>query len=573
MLERLSTNANAYINAYINVKVNGRVIKGAAKNAFLAWIVIYLFLFMTLLGYRFSTRQYYLHHSAKVAVDHAETVRIAREAVAAAEASYTTKLEEKKIKAAETPPLIEIIKPPPVIKTVIHRVQKENPLQGLHEPAIQLVRELSTIRSSLSERIKIIEDGLLQIQQLKDHPVWRYDVSSSASSSSSSSSSKEPQQSQSDPIQSLADSWKRLMVIPSVGVVSEDDLHDTFGTVKNHISHILIHPPDDWTSLHEIFTNEEIAVLKKDRRELICPIMAAVQTDKDNYNSTATTNEPLVVAAHDGMVANAAAAAAVTIHDMEEHIVQLESLLSRRVVGAGIDALMPSTMLHVEDILHSKIQVLVRNIHQHVESLEQQLGFRKQQQQNAVSSSSSSSSDGSTSSSSCFDPKFVTALVHAGLLAMAAHADVRDALQKTTVQWVPTLSDDTLILDADLPSVSSSTSTSSSTNARRGQGANTKQSIAVINVRSILDSPLLTQTVGWLDQLVELLGGYNDEVDRYLDSLTVGPGGRDVSVGEVVVESLLQYAGMVGDIDLSDVVFKFAEKLPRTSRQKILNKL
>lgn len=520
------------------LSTNAKVIRGAAKNAVLAWVVIYLVMFLALLGYRFSTRQYYLDHSVRVRAEHADALRVAEEAVAAAQEAYTIRLEEKKLIAKTKPKVVQTIKPPPIIKQVIQKVHKDNnPLKGYQEPLTRLKEELSSAHNSLLTKINVIDQGLSLLQELRENPVWSQDLSSSSSSKSHQSHSNDMKS-----VASLTDAWKRLMLVPSVGSIPDDNLDGMFSTVIDQISDILKEPPEDWTVIHQIFTNEETALVEKLPRDLICPTSVGEVDDDDPKK---------------GVPAAEAHANAATIHDMDELILHLESSLSRRVAGAGVSALMPSTMTQVEEFLRKEIQELSVNISRHVETLEKQLVDRTQ----SVSSSELAAS------SSCFDVNFVTALVEAGLLAMAAQDDVREALRKTTLKWVPDMAEDNFILDADLPLASSSDA--------RVKGSYAMKSRAVINLRSILDSPLLAESVGWLDQLVELFGGYSDEVDRYLDSLTVGRGGggRDVSVGEVAVESLLQYAGMVGDIDLRDVARKLAEKLPQASRQKILDKL
>ena len=61
-----------------------------------------------------------------------------------------------------------------------------------------------------------------------------------------------------------------------------------------------------------------------------------------------------------------------------------------------------------------------------------------------------------------------------------------------------------------------------------------------VNVWWLLDKPLLTKTTDWIDQLVELVGGYNDTVDQFLNSFA----GRE-SVRGILVRRLLEASGWV----------------------------
>jgi hypothetical protein len=131
------------------------------------------------------------------------------------------------------------------------------------------------------------------------------------------------------------------------------------------------------------------------------------------------------------------------------------------------------------------------------------------------------------------------------------NSDVRDALRTTALELDPQLKEDDLILDADLPVPKPQT------------GDNT----TVINLRSVIDSPLAMKSVEWIDRLVDLIGGYNDKLDQYLDSLLSH---ESASVGEFIVERLLHKAGLV-DIDIKQYGDKL--KVPPSVQQKIVETL
>jgi hypothetical protein len=113
-------------------------------------------------------------------------------------------------------------------------------------------------------------------------------------------------------------------------------------------------------------------------------------------------------------------------------------------------------------------------------------------------------------------------MVEEGLLALHRHADLRTVLQQKVLELDPS-SADSIILDADFPMMQP-----------------TIPDRDTINLRRLLDTPLLTKTADWIDQLVEICGGYNDTLDQLLDSLA----GRE-SVGETLVRRLLKELGRV----------------------------
>ena len=144
-------------------------------------------------------------------------------------------------------------------------------------------------------------------------------------------------------------------------------------------------------------------------------------------------------------------------------------------------------------------------------------------------------------------------MVDAGLKALVLNSDVRDALRTTALELDPQLKEDDLILDADLP-------------VPKPQIMN-DDNMTVINLRSVIDSPLAMKSIEWIDQLVDLIGGYNDKLDQYLDSLLSH---ESASVGEFIVERILHKAGLI-NVDIKHYGDKL--KVPPVVQQKIVEKL
>lgn len=467
---------------------NAVVIKAAARNAVLAWAAIYLATFIALLGYRSSTRRYYLAQSEE----------------------WRTRARPEKSK------VVQNVLPAPTVRQTL---AAGHPLEPYLTPATGLMEELSSARGSVLERLKDMEDIAGRLLAFEDGPGWSYDFSAAAPPAEA-----EPSPAEGESFSRLTDSWTRLMSVPSLGELPDHDLRSAFGEASEDVRDVLRDPPNDWTLLHELFSGGGSPHVAKEPRELVCP------------------GGPV---GDDGRAPGPDGAASV--RDLEERHARLERWLAGRAGDAGVSALMPDSRADVEEALTRAIQDLLADVSHAAETLDG--GGRPPGQR--------------PDPTACFDPAFVTAVVEAGLLAISARADVREALLKATLELDPTTPEESLILDADLPFSSPSWSGPGGVTSADGAGA-------VVNLRSVLDSPLLTKSARWVDQLVELLGGYSDEVDRYLDSLTDG---GDGTVGEVAIESLLAQVGRVGDVDIRKVARTIAEKLPPAVRQKVLERL
>jgi len=226
-------------------------------------------------------------------------------------------------------------------------------------------------------------------------------------------------------------------------------------------------------------------------------------------------------------------------NDLHHYLEKFEEKFSNRAQGRGINALLPESIEQLEDIMESKMKIISEDIINVADDLEGKLD----QITTGVKGSTSSSS---SVDSSCVDKEFVHTLVEAGLQALLTHGDVREALRKTTLQLDPKTLEDELILDADLPLIDESHIKSYGNDAMKS-----------INIRSKIDTPLLMKSVDWIDHFIDAIGGYNDGLDQYLDSLTDYRGSN--SVGELVVENILEQATLVGDVNVQEYLQKLRE--------------
>lgn len=130
------------------------------------------------------------------------------------------------------------------------------------------------------------------------------------------------------------------------------------------------------------------------------------------------------------------------------------------------------------------------------------------------------------------DVDAITDLITAGLDALARHQDLRGELLKA-LQKLDAASAENLILDADfrmdpdLPMLPIPTDG--------------------VTVQRILDSPMLPHLAKGMDRLLDIIGGYNDSLDKYLDHLQesfVDTHNPDASsLGKAFVSSLLVKSG------------------------------
>jgi rubrerythrin len=365
--------------------------------------------------------------------------------------------------------------------------------QKYQAPLQTLTEEVTTAQNVIQSKLNALEKYKETLETMQQSTVWQ---------------DLPPIQRDDNDLDNVSlDHWKTLMTTSKLqDVTSDEEVASLFENSIRELNAIVSSPERvDWDQVNQML--EQVIALERHHRDFTCAEQTGSSIPKD----------------------------AAREQDLQEVLQKFDKLFSKRMGGAGVQALLPETRKEVEDITLSKVENMLQDIATAIQALEEQI-----QHTNNGIESAATTNDAAASSACDINLEMVTALVDAGLKAMAVHGDVREALHKTVRQYDSTAE---LILDADLPPVVAKETMPAST---------------VINVRDVIDSPLLIKSMDWIDDLVDLVGGYNDKLDQYLDTLS-----NRNSVGEVVVEKILKRAGLI-DIDVS--------KLPPTLQRKILKK-
>jgi hypothetical protein len=221
-------------------------------------------------------------------------------------------------------------------------------------------------------------------------------------------------------------------------------------------------------------------------------------------------------------------AGAARMSDLEQHVKAVYDVLDKRsrlVAGGDLpDAFLPETGARLEQLTRQGID----------EALDAIIS--------ALAPGKSASDN--RSNGPCLGEIEILEIVDEGLLAMQKHADLRNALRKKVMELDPSAT--SIILDADLPPPTPKIPPRET-----------------INLRRVLETPLLLKLADGIDRIVEMAGGHNDQLDQWLDSVVVG---RE-SVGGLVVRRLLEESGKV-EIPTLDTV---KSRLPPQARE-VLNK-
>lgn len=214
--------------------------------------------------------------------------------------------------------------------------------------------------------------------------------------------------------------------------------------------------------------------------------------------------------------------------DLDEHLATIDVLLKKRTiisVDQGLSAIVAPHMIStLEQTVRQRIESALKDI------VKAATAGRKEH-------SRSSRSPGSR----CLDREGVVEIVEEGLLALQQHANLRNVLRKKAIELNPSIT--SIILDADLPPPTPKIPFRETTNLGR-----------------VLDTPLVLQLARGIDHLIEMAGGYNDQLDQWLDSVV---GGRE-SVGEMVVRKLLEESGKIEIPSLQKVAEQY---LPQEAQQ------
>jgi hypothetical protein len=382
-----------------------------------------------------------------------------------------------------------------VKKRVVKQVPRENPLQAYETKLDEMTQELTTAHHSVQAKLETLHRYLETLEHWKASSLLNDDIARPVTPETE--------------MQPL-DHWQQLLSMPSLqDVSSSEELELLFGKAMGEVEAALKEPSKiDWDQIQQSLVNAN-----RQDSEWACP---SVKTNRRRRRQKYPN------AAYES--------------DLQQILKELDDYFTKRTPSAGVRALGDESRMKLRDETVEGASRMLQDVVQFLDETERRVAVAGE--------------DAMDRSSCDIDLEMVTALVDAGLKAMAVHGDVREALRKTTLEYDPSINEDDLILDADLPLTSSETELTST----------------VINLRSAIETPVLIKAMDWIDDLVDLVGGYNDRLDQYLDSLTHGQG---ESVGEVIVERLLHNAGLI-DIDVKQVGDKI--KLSPFMQRKIIEK-
>jgi hypothetical protein len=214
--------------------------------------------------------------------------------------------------------------------------------------------------------------------------------------------------------------------------------------------------------------------------------------------------------------------------DLDEQVEAIEALLEKRVsvnVDEGLPGILsPQVFSSLESSarqrVHNTLRVIIRT---------------------ATAGKPKASRSSRSSDSSCLESEDVLEIVEEGLLALQQNANLRNVLRKKAIELDPSTT--SISLDADLPLPTPKIPRRETTNLGR-----------------FLDTPLVLQLARGIDHLIELGGGYNDQLDHWLDSVA---GGRE-SIGEMVVRQLLEESGKIEIPNFQKVL---EQHLPREAHE------
>lgn len=326
--------------------------------------------------------------------------------------------------------------------------------------------------------------------------------------------------------ESSLDYWKDFLSVGSLKSIPDDDLQKFFDNAIQDIR--TIGKGDSQNKLAKQFVSDTTfgAKVDKEPRTFACPRIDPVMDDDDLPVIQRKRPRPKDASYES---------------DLEAYLTKFEAKFQNRVQANGIQALLPESQKEAQDYFEDRFELALDDIYEFASDLEERI----EQDGGVAMASSSSSCD--------LDEDLIASMIAAGLDAQTAQSDVQEALRRSIREYDPSLSLDDLILDADLGG---------------GGTCGSPPGIQSINLRSTIDTPLLIKSIEWIDVLVDAVGGYNDALDQYLDSLTGLHG--TTSVGEILVEGILEQAGKVGDIPV-DKYWKEAQDMIQAITGRRLN--
>lgn len=531
------------------------------KSYCLSLIVVHLLAFVVMAGYRYRTKMYYLDQ-ASIARELADLAYA--EQAAAAEATAALIREKQKARAEKKK---KIKQPIPKKKKPKPPKNETNPLERYTEPLQNVAQTLARAQESVrikTEELKKKGDVLQNLESNSQHLVqsaaWALVATENARNGPNEDNTFTK-----DDLSSALEHWKALMSLGSLREIPDDALKRHFDEAVYDIVSIVDDDSEhDDGVLQNNYRNElakrfvfdtglSTAGVPKEASGFVCPVVAEVVGNDKNTNDNAIDDpEGRTRVTREMAFLKQNLANGATESDLEHHLQNFEEKFRNRIQTNGVDALFPESIEILKQSFSVKLENILDEIYDYGDLLEERVDDRN----GGIDADVDVEPDKSDPFAHCIDEEVVNAVITAGLNAQTAHTDVRDALRKTILELDDEASDEELILDADLDSFGEVSASKS----------RDRDPLPSINLRELIDSPLLMKSIDWVDVLVDIFGGYNDDLDQYLDSLTMLHGTN--SVGEILVESLLERAGKIGDVDVEKYVSEIERIIQKVVSQK-----
>jgi hypothetical protein len=385
-------------------------------------------------------------------------------------------------------------------------VYVDHPTSQYLDTVLHLLDDHARVQKELKHTQRLLVDGQSRLQQFSvqfQQQQAEFSAADGENDWSSFSSSLSSSSSSSIQFQEKVTHLARLLSTPALHSLDKTALQNTFSRAMESLQTLLSSD-----------ANNGLMSSSVDWEEHVHAVFSGPYPPKEPSLVTpncSSSEENAAVATPKDMDPNAALQ-----QDVEVRLHKFKILLERRQTGAALSSsVLPNTMMELERVMNTR---LLETTHQVVEDRQAQLD------------------------ASCMDEDQVMDMVDAGLTALATGKDVREVLKQKVLDYDDSEQAQQLILDLALPlpkppalpsSLSSSTTTTSS-------GRPT-----TVNLRQVLNTELIShQAIGWVDDLVSLMEGHDDRLDRLIDSLTLGqPDG--VSPGKLFMTKLLKHAGKV----------------------------
>ena len=544
--------------------------KREAGRAIKAWLVIYFIAFLLLLLYRLDTKRYYVskHETQKKKMMMMTT-----------EDKLVVSNEEQSTSASEAKKQ----------KNVVYR---EPSLAPYETPLRELTVELESATNILNRNLQQLQQQLASLKSVSSDTEKfgiKFDALVSSRSRNNDIGKKDPNDDDHDDDDNVLsfDSLRSLLSLRGLHQIEDGgrlrlmfqkatselksfrEKHVVVGTTTKELRKSTL---DDTEYMSSLLA--EMADRTRDPSDVDGTCMAPLlQASKKNKKKKTSQSQKKKLKKKKGLHPDA-----VSVEDVDRYIQEFDWLFQRRAQGAttGISAVSPDNeaglMEEIDIQIGEMIDELITQAQDLIHQLKVEIEEGEEQDPNVLSSDNNDGTTTTTTTTTstsldeeeCVDKFFVYSLVEAGIQAQFVGDDVREALLKRMVELKPeTANDDSLILDADLPlsNNKAGTSSSSSSDYRTRLVSSSSSSSSTINLRDVIETPVLIKSIDWIDQFVELIGGYNDDVDRYLDSITeyggtnnngggIGGGGSSSSsssssVGMVVIQRVLEHAGLI----------------------------